>query len=103
MLVKGDHHGVFGGYEMTGSIKKHRNGESSWCVTAQPVGNGAMKSYWVRNDEFLNPSGSSAYLMAPETHNLKIGNAVNVSESEKKAVLSAIAKWEAEEREKPRV
>jgi hypothetical protein len=41
--------------------------------------------------------------MVPGTHNLKIGNAVNMSENEKNAIFMAIAKWEAEERVKLRV
>ena len=94
MLVNGKYNGVFGGYEMTGDISKHQCGEISWNVVARLGASGAMKSYWVRNGEFLNHFEQTAYRMAIETRNLRIGKARDVSESERKAVLEAIAKWE---------
>ena len=98
MLVKGDYQGTFSGYEVTGGIKKHPTGEISWNVVARPT-DGAMKSYWVKDGEFLNPIEQTAYLVATDTRNLKIGHASSVSESEKEAVLEAIREWS----KKPRI
>lgn len=94
LTAAGNRQGVFGGFNVNGVQYSLESGRHGWHVTVFP-GHDPVNVYWVSGTRFY--SAKIHLLTEPETAiRLETFDEISfVQPEEKKAVLAAIADWEA--------
>jgi hypothetical protein len=87
--------GIFGGYHVLGMSYQYTDSViRAWHITSWPVDDSDLiHAYWVVGGKFLIVAVHSAYRMSNNTLIQTFGDAVDLKEKERQAILEAIKEW----------
>jgi hypothetical protein len=93
--------GVFGDYQLIGLLYGNDRGDRAWHI--KQINENPVKDYCVQGEKFFSTK-IDVPLGGPIGMHLERGDdlILDMSEPEKRTILDAIAKWEADERKNPR-
>lgn len=93
--------GVFGDYQLVGLLYGNDRGGRAWHI--KQINENPVKDYCVQGGKFFSIK-IDVPLGGPIGMRLERGDLIlDMSEDERRTILDAIAKWEAHERQNPRV
>jgi hypothetical protein len=89
----GARRGIFGEYNVDGLQYKNSSDVTGWQISAWHE-HGSISCYWVEKGKFYGVKINIFPNFLNEIQYEKLGEVTEISETEKEAVLRAIAQWE---------